>query len=444
MQNTQSISARVKSFAAVATSALVLSIPFSTSLAQNAAPELRWRALAGCWVPDQNAAVGATSVSGSMLCVAPVAGTTSADIATIVNKQVLHTERINASGERVNKTVDKCPGWESGTWSEDKSRLYLRSEYDCGDNLKVKGSGVLSLDADGNLVQVEGTTVGTNGGARVVRFHPADVALASGTVLTDSVMVQTVAAETSASASWFRQAAGHAPTVAAILDLSKHVDEAVAQTWIAEVGKPEKLSAKDLVAMSDAGMPPALIDMMVAMSYPTRFQVQARGVVSEEPRPTNANLNSNGNRANCYDNFNRFGRFYGSRFNQFECDRFAYRYGMYGFYSPYDFYNYYSNPYGGWYPYGLGVGGGPVVIVTRPSDSEPARPRGRAVVGGGYTRSSGTDTGSPRTTGSSSGTGSTSSGSSTGASTSAGASSGGSSSGGETRTAKPRTPPPGK
>lgn len=442
MQNTKSTNARVNSFAAVAASALFLATPLSSAFAQNAAPELRWRALAGCWVPDQNAAVGANSVSGSMLCIAPVAGTASADVATIVNKQVLNTERINASGERANKTVDKCPGWETATWSEDKSRLYMRSEYDCGDNLKVKGSGVLSLDADGNLVQIEGTTIGTNGGSRVMRFHPADVALAAGTVLADSAMVQTVAAETSASASWFRQASGHAPSVAAILDMSKHVDEAVAQTWIAEVGKPEKLSAKELVAMSDAGMSPALIDMMVAMTYPERFQLQARATGGEEPRPVNANLNSS-RRADCYDNYDRFGRFYGSRFNTFGCDRYSYRYGLYGFYSPYDYYMGYNNPYygGGWYPYSNGQG--PVVIVTRPSDSEPARPRGRAVVGGGYTRSgSSGEPSNPRQTGS----GSTSSGASTGSSSSAAptssGSSGSSSSGGEARTAKPRTPPP--
>lgn len=447
MKNNQTKQARVSSFTALAAAALLIATPFTTAFAQAAPPEVRWRALAGCWVPQENTTVGANSVSGAMMtCIAPVAGTQSADIATIVNKQVARTERITASGQRINKTVDKCPGWESATWSTDKNRLLLRSEFDCGDSVHVKGSGVLGMDMDGNLIQVTGSAVGTNAGAVVVRFRPADVALVEGTVLKDSAMVQTVLAETPSSLTFFRRYTGSAPTIASVLDLSKNVDEQVAQAWLSEFGKPEKLSAKDLITMADAGMPPSLIDMMVAMTYPDRFQLQARADGSTEPRPVNADINNNG-RANsaCYDDLDRFGYLYGSRFDNAYCGRYGYRYGRYGM-LPYGY-------LGFGYPYGYGFGGygyggygtnfygnSPIVIVTRGSD-EPARPRGRAVVGGGYTRerSSGDGGGStPRSTGSS-GTGS-SSGSSTSASPTSSGSSG--SSGGETRTAKPRTPPP--
>ena len=334
MKNTKTNQARVSVYAAVAASALLATSPFASAFAQTAQPELRWRALAGCWVPEESTAIGANAVNNTMVCIAPVTGTASADVATIVDKQVMHTDRIDASGQRIVKTVDKCPGWETATWSEDKSRLLLRSEFDCGDNLKVKGSGVFGIDGDGNWVQVQGTTVGKNAGTRVIRYRAADVALAEGTVLKDSAMVQTVVTEPSSSLAWFRQFSGHAPTVAAVLDVSKNVDEGVAQAWLSEFGKPEKLSAKDLVAMSDAGVPPNLIDMMVAMSYPERFQLQARSETEGAPRPINANANirSDGMSASCYDGLDRYGTLYPSRFDDLNCRRYGSRYQPYGMY----------------------------------------------------------------------------------------------------------------
>ncbi|MEO7361685.1 MAG: hypothetical protein ABI120_15245, partial [Gemmatimonadaceae bacterium] len=449
MKNIITNQARVSVYAAVAASALLVTAPFASAFAQTAQPELRWRALTGCWVPEESTVVGANAVNNTMVCIAPVAGTASADVATIVNKQVLHTDRIDASGQRIVKTVDKCPGWETATWSDDKNRLLLRSEFDCGDNVKVKGSGVFGIDGDGNWVQVQGTSVGTNAGARVVRYRAADVALAEGTVLKDSAMVQTVAAAPSSSLGWFRQLSGHAPTVAAVLEVSKNVDESVAQAWLSEFGKPEKLSAKELVAMSDAGMPSNLIDMMVAMSYPERFQLQARSEsgVGSDARPINANFNTRGNGISqaCFDDLDRFGSLgYGSRLDQLNCNRYGSRYQPYGMY-PFSYlgfgglgYGYGNYGYGG---YGTNYyGNSPIVIVTRGSD-EPARPRGKAVVGGGYTRqptSSGDGGSSPRSTGSS-GNGSSSSGAS-GAWSPASSSSSGSSTAEPPRTAKPRTP----
>jgi hypothetical protein len=106
---------------------------------------------------------------------------------------------------------------------------------------------------------------------------------------------------------------------------------------------------------------------------------------------------------------------------------------MYGYrgYSPYGGYGY-SNPYGGYYP-----GSQPIIVVTRPSDSDVSGTgHGRIVKGDGYV--------GPRTSGSSGGGGSsTSTSGSSGGSSSGSASTGGStgtSGGGDTRTAV-RKPP---
>lgn len=454
MKNNLTNNGRARFLAAASAIALFATVPVASTFAQGAPvaqadlSNTRWRPFSGCWVPEENAAVGSNAVAGTMVCISPVAGTEAADVATIMNKQVLHSERVNATGARINKTVDKCPGWESATWSEDKSRLLLRSEFSCSDNLTVKGSGVFSLNADGEWIQIQGTTVGTNAGARVVRYRPADVALTAGTVLTDSAMVTTVPAEKTEGLAWFRQFTGRAPTTAAVLDLSKHVDEQVAQAWLTEVGQPIKVNAKELVTLADAGMPASIIDLMVAMSYPERFQLQARAGGDNEPRPVNANFTTDKRPTCVYDRFDRFDRMY-SRMDQMNCvNRYGSMYGVYPF-------GYLSGWQYGWGNYGFGYdgygrnyyGNSPIIIVTRPSEgtSEP-QPRGRAVKGGGYTRDTGTGSSTPRQatsgSGSSSGSSSSSSPSSTSTGSSSGSSGSGSSGGGEARTAKPRTPPP--
>lgn len=441
MTNTNSTNRRVSFLAAAAATALLVAAPFTSALAQVAQSQARWMPFSGCWVPEENAAIGSSAVVGTMVCIAPVAGTQSADVATIVNRQVLHTDRINVTGAHIEKTIDKCPGWESATWSADGRRLLMRSEFACGDSVKVKGSGVFSLNADGDWVQVQGTAVGLNANARVVRYRPADVALVPGTVLTDSAMVRTVPAENGFAMMSVRQAAGAPATVAAVLDLSKQVDQQVAQAWLSEFGKPAKLNAKDLVAMSEAGMPPELIDMMVAMSYPERFQLQARD--ASGARPTNANFTTDSRPTCNYDRFDPYDRIYDSRFDQMNCvNRYGSMYGVYPF-------GYLSGWRYGWGNYGYGYGrdyygNSPIVIVVRnPGDGDGvAQPRGRAVKGGGYTQSPSGSSSAPRTTSSSGSSGSSSSSSSSGSGSSSSGSSSSGSSGGEARTAKPRTPPP--
>ncbi|MEO7999676.1 MAG: hypothetical protein ABI852_19650, partial [Gemmatimonadaceae bacterium] len=428
MKNNHSNSGRLSYLAAAAATALLVVAPFTSAVAQSqvAQSQARWMPFSGCWVPEENAAIGSNAVVGTMVCIAPVAGTQSADVATIVNRQVLHTDRINVTAAHVDKTIDKCPGWETAAWSADGRRLLMRSEFACGDSVKVKGSGVFSLNSDGEFVHVQGTSVGLNASARVVRYRSADVALASGTVLTDSAMVRTVPAENGFAMTSVRQATGGPVSVDAVLDLSKQVDQQVAQAWLSEFGKASKLSAKELVAMSNAGMPAELIDMMVAMSYPERFQLQARDASGSGARPTNADFRTD-NRPTCaYDQYDLM---YMSRFDQMNCvNRFGSMYGVY----PFGYLSGWRYGYGnfGYNGYGYGnnyYGNSPIVIVTRPSGDDTPQPRGRAVKGGGYTQSSGSGPSYPKPTSSGSSS-SSSSGSSSGSST--GSSSSGSSSSG--------------
>lgn len=440
ISNTQNRLAR--RLTTISSAALVAATLYSasTAQAQTVTIDSRWQAYSGCWEPVDGPSTGARITTGSMVCVVPSANGRSADIASISNRKILHVDRLTATGERINKSIDGCNGWESATWSKDGHRLFIRSEFKCGDTVKVNGSTMYSISSEGTWVHVQGNTVGKNADARVTVFKVAQEALAPDMVLADSAIIRTVAAERTFAERMVRLAAAEPATVDGVLEISRNTDKQVAQTWVAQFGKPASLSAKELVALADAGMPAELIDIMIAKAYPERFALQANSAPANNgARPTNADIaRANGGSANC----GTYGRMFGYRgyYNSnYDC-AFGYNmginpYGMYGMNYGYGFGNGFG--FGNYFP-----GSQPIIIVTAKPDGGIPQPQGRAVRGQGYTRDQSTSSSQPRSSGSSgsSSSGSYSPGSSSGGSsgsTSSGASSGGSSSG---RTAVPKPP----
>lgn len=439
-------STRARLMIATSASALVASLVFSPAAsAQSQTVDARWQPFLGCWVPDEtSAAIGTNSVSGSMICVVPVQNGPSVDIVTISNRVVTNRDRITVNGERVAKKAEECNGFETANWSADGFRIFTRSEFACGNNVNVKGSGVFALSSTGDWVQVQGSTVGLAGGARVVRFRPADVALAPGSIVSDSSVVTTVPAQSGFAQLALRSAARKPMDAKALLDMSKNVDEQVTQAWLSEFGTATKLNARELVALADAGMPTAITDMMVAMANPERFQLRTRSPDAAASTQLSAADQMYAQRCNLDYRFDPRFDMSGSLMSEYDRRYCLSRYGMgpFGYFDSWRYglgYGYNRYGYNGYNGSNYYYGSQPIIIVTRNPDGDIPLTRGRAVKGGGYSSgSSGSST--PRQT-----QGATTSGSSSSGSSSSGSSSGGSgasSSGGDSgaRTAKPRPP----
>ena len=179
------------------------------------------------------------------------------------------------------------------------------------------------------------------------------------------------------------------------------------EALVYERGEAFRPNADMLVRLADAGVPGSLIDLVVALSYPGRFEVKSGSV--DELTPGNAY-------AAVPMGYGVSSRY--SFWNPYFYDPYYSGYGRWGM-SPYS-YGYGGYGYGG-YGYRSGYYYRPTTVVVQPTGS--LRYPGSMVKGQGYTRG-----------GSRSG-GSSSSGSSGGASASSGSSGSRGSSGSSGRTA---------
>lgn len=432
---------------AAAIGALLIAGAASATPARAQVPDARWQPWLGCWMPvSETRPAGTTSEAKGMVCVAPAQTGDGVEVAVMADGKLVRSDLIAVTNQRVAKTIETCPGWETVVWSADGRRLLTRSEVRCAQTA-VKSSSIFGISSDGEWIEVRGALVGANSTVSVVRYRPAAFTLKRvATEVGGAPQPFTLVSEVGVASRYARLAAGDRVDADAVLDVTKHVDAPVAEAWLNELQQGFDLDARELVRIADAGMPANVIDLMVALSNPREFAVRRNVESGQSVREV---------RRGTFVGSAGYGRRYGSVYDcgygflpttygyyGDPCYAGYYGYGAYGYGS-----GYYGYGYG--YPYGYGTYGGyyygsrPLVII--PAGTLTDQQRGQAVKGAGYTRRGGTTTTTsrPQSAGTSRDAapsrGSTS-GSSSGTSSSSG-STGSSGDGG--RTAKPRVPPGG-
>jgi uncharacterized membrane protein YgcG len=398
--------------------------------AQGTTIDPRWQAWIGCWAPAPDAS-GRTEIGGaSRVCVVPSQPASAVEIVTVANGTVLDRARIDADGAPHTVSRDGCAGTESARWGDAGTRLYLSSELQCGGNVARSGRGVLSFTQRYEWLDVRGMRSKDASGVAARRYLPTDDATG---VPAD---IRALAPARSAATNNAILAAAAPMTIGDIAEVGTAVDSGVAATWLMERTQGVKLSISgdQLASLADQGVPPAVIDIVVAIAHPDVFALNpaSRDVMARDQGRRTAGTSA-------YDMYGRgvYGSpyYWGSPFGYYGWMPSAYGmypyvggyYGAYGYGYPYGYgYGYGSPYYGAYYP-----GTQPIVVVSQPGTSS-APSHGRVVRGDGYV-------GPQRASGGSSSGGSYSGGSSSsaGSSGSSGASSSGSSgsSGGGDRTA---------
>jgi hypothetical protein len=377
-----------------------------------------WQAWHGCWE-----ASGEAVVAGHLLCVLPGSDASEVRLVTFAGGVLAGETRMRADGSARSVEEGGCTGTEQARWSADGRRIFVATRLDCDGRARVS-RGVMAIISEEEWVDIQAATIFDQHLTRTLRYRhvPAGRAPESVRALLDdsrSLVRQTA-----------RMAAAAPLTIEDVVEATSQMPAAALQALLAARGTGFDLKGRTLLALADAGVAPEVIDVMVGLSYPSRFAVrQPVPVTTDAPRRV-------GSADSCFD------RWTGRIMYGFDCD-FAYslsaRQGWYGYSSPWAY-----NRYGGWY------GGGTTVIVVQPREPDAPRPQpGQMIRGSGYTRGTGsstTGTAQPRSATSSSGAGGSAPASATtgtsGSSTSTGTSSTGASGSSGTatgRTAQPRT-----
>ena len=313
----------------------------------------RWLPWIGCWQP---VAAEATA-SDALLCVRAATG--GVEMIEVAGREIRYAETIRANSRPYDVTTPGCEGWRSAEFSLDGNRLFIRSELACDGDVPRPSSGVIAMVTPLEWVDVQASETNGESVSWVQRYRPAPSERVQEAGFGGLVVDRNVSARAA------RAAASRAVDVDDIVEATRVIDPEVVRSWITELNEPFDLDKERLLRMADAGVPPGVIDVMVAVSYPRRFVLNRDGDVEELAADQRPPRTVYGRRPvflggiysdPFYSPYSRYG--------------YGYGYGRYGYlYGPY------YNPY-----YRSGV----VVVMPR-SDAEPeARPR--VVNGRGYTR----------------------------------------------------------
>ncbi len=321
-----------------------------------------WLAWVGCWSP---LAIDADDpATTDLVCVEMLEGELGATISTVRDGVVIAEHDVRTDGERHPVRESGCEGWEEARWSDDGRRLFLRSEVECGAQVRRITTGIHALGPDGDWIDVQAVQVGDRAdtGAGVRRLEPVSPERIREAGLAPFAADRAMAART---------ARIHATAPLHLDDIAeavRHVDDEVVKVLLLETESMFDLSSHEIIDLHERGVSEDVIDVLVAVSFPDRFFVDGAQRIGERPVERQ--------QARAADH-----RMYPSyRLNPFR------PFGLRRVYDPL-FYDpfYHSGFYSGIYygsPYAGGFRGrGPIVVV-------PVQPRsgGRVIQGRGYTR----------------------------------------------------------
>lgn len=360
--------------------------------------------------------VGRTSV-----CVTPTDSGVS--LRATEGDRILVERTIVADGQRHEVDDDGCVGWEHNEWSRYGQRLFTRGELQCGDSPHRTVHGVSFLASASSWVDIQlvqhrqASGNGVREQLEVRRYTPMPDAETQRLIVGSGQRADfDLEAMDIGSA---RRRAAETLVMADVVEASEKSPARVVEALLVETRPNLHLDARNLIALDDAGIDHAVVDLLVALSYPERFVVERRA----------GGASAGGWLSGGYGGYGgAYDRIWYDDLYPYYVSPFGYRsYGRGGFYNP--------------YVYGLGAS--PFVVLSgQDTGADIDVGTARAIRTRGYTRVRPREANSPQHVvrrGSGGGrTRSAAGGSSSGGGYRGGSSSSGGSRGGGGRTANPR------
>jgi hypothetical protein len=181
-------------------------------------------------------------------------------------EKLLLETRITADGSRQPLEDDKCSGWYAYSWSDTGKRLLFESESGCPAELPRLISGISIVTDNRDWLDIQLLRSGEDRAVSVRRYSAV------------SENINTAAKSGPGPTMAPRYLAATGLSIDEVIELSRKIPSDLLEATIAELHKPFKLNSGTLKRLSDAGVRPQVVDLMVALSFPDRFSVNRQRI----------------------------------------------------------------------------------------------------------------------------------------------------------------------
>ena len=218
----------------------------------------RWSAWLGCWRPSGRSS-GADTLQ---LCIVPTADGAGVRRITFAGDREVLAETIVADGAPQRSSEKDCAGTRQSRWAQSGTRLFLSSTLSCPNQPEVGTSGLSALISadqwlDVQVIKSRSRTEQT----RVQRFWrsgdapPSPVAAEMKALVPLRTMLPRV-------------------TLQDVIEASDAVAPSAVEAWLSEGAIRVPVTRRELLQLSNAHVHGEVIDLMVALYYPKKFEVR--------------------------------------------------------------------------------------------------------------------------------------------------------------------------
>jgi len=234
--------------------------------AQEVGANSRWTAYIGCW---EGAGISESGSEGSLLvCFRPVEGGAAVESLTYSEGNLIGSEVLRADGTPTPISEGGCQGSRTMDWSVDGRLIFLSSEMSCGEGVTRSTRGVFThLPGRMGWSNVLAVEMGDAPPLLEIRsFVPASPALLIRFDVADPAAGIELAANTA------RLRAGAPLTADGVAELVARAGAAAAGGVLVEREDRLNPDAAMLRSLARSGVPGDVLDIVVALSHPDRFQ----------------------------------------------------------------------------------------------------------------------------------------------------------------------------
>ena len=247
-----------------------------------AQPDLdsRWVPWLGCWelvdderrdplIGEADPTQGQDVPLRGLVCLNPAPDGDGVSVTSAAGGEAFLEETLVADGEKNPSAKGKCSGWQRTEWSADGYRLFTSAELTCEENRTLTVSGLSMMVPRSTWVDIQ--IVESSAGRAVVirRYRPAND--------TDAINSGAPVLDTDLELKSYRSRLALTDPLSAddIAEAASKVAPEALEAAVLEHEEGFALDAAALMQLDDAGVRPGLIDLMVALSYPNQFVVNA-------------------------------------------------------------------------------------------------------------------------------------------------------------------------